>query len=310
MNDGYTPWALCAGWSGWELLFVRWAEREGFVLDYAVSQDLEQPDVLDPYRLYLSVGHDEYWSAGMRDTVEGFIDDGGRAAFFSGNTAFWQIRFESDHQRIVAYKNAITEDPVWGTAQARSLSSMWSDPVVSRPENAMTGVSFTHGGYARMPNSPRGTGGYTLWRPDHWAFEGTELRLGDQLGAAPVVVGYECDGCELTLRDGLPVATGTDGTPPDFEVLATAPAHLWETGEASDALGPGYIGELNWVAQRLGGADTPEIRERFAHGAAVMGTFRRGRGEVFTSGCTDWAFGLNDPEISAVTRNVMGRFLE
>ena len=34
-----------------------------------------------------------------------------------------------------------------------------------------------------------------------------------------MVVGYECDGCELTLRDGLPVPTGTDGTPDSFTVL-------------------------------------------------------------------------------------------
>ena len=306
---GYTPWAMCAGWSGWEHLFVRWAERAGFVLDYAVSHDLEEPDLLAPYQTYLSVGHDEYWSAGMRDTVEGFIDAGGRAAFFSGNTAFWQIRFESDQQRVLAYKNAITEDPVWGTSQEKLLTSMWSDPVVGRPENAMTGVSFTRGGYARMPNAPWGTGGYTVWRPDHWALEGTELGFGDQLGAEPIVVGYECDGCELALKDGLPVPTGADGTPPDFEVIATAPAHLWETSEATDGLGAGYIGELNWVAQRLGGADTPESRARYAHGAAVAGTFRRGQGEVFTSGCTDWAFGLSDPAVSRVTHNILTRFL-
>ena len=96
---------------------------------------------------------------------------------------------------------------------------------------------------------------------------------------------------------------------PCFEVIATAPAHLWETSEATEELGDGYIGELNWVAERLGGADTPEVRARYAQGAAVAGSFRRGRGEVFTSGCTDWAFGLNDPAVAQVTRNVLSRFL-
>lgn len=310
LEAGYSFWVVAAGWSAWELLFVRWAEREGLELDYAVSADLETlPDLLDGRRLYLSVGHDEYWSAGMRDAVEGFVERGGRAAFFSGNTAFWQIRYERDHRRQVAYKMDLDDDPVRGTARERELSTMWSDPLVGRPENRMTGVSFTRGGYAHLENAPRGSGGYTVWRPGHWAFEGLALRPGDLLGAEPVVVGYECDGCELALEDGLPVATGRDGTPTGFEVLATAPAHLWRTDERPAALPAGGVGELDWVAERLGGSNTPEVRARYAHGRAVMGHFARGAGRVFTTGCTDWAFGLGDPAVSRVTRNVVDRFL-
>ena len=69
-----------------------------------------------------------------------------------------------------------------------------------------------------------------------------------------------------------------------------------------------YVGELNWVAERLGGGDTPENRAAFANGSAVLGTFRRGAGQVFTTGCTDWAYGLGDPAVATVTRNVLARF--
>ncbi len=310
LQKGTSFWVVAAGWSAWELLFVRWAEAQGLELDYAVSADLETvPGLLDPYRLYVSVGHDEYWSAGMRDAVEGFVDRGGCAAFFSGNTSFWQIRYEDDYRRQVAYKTHIEQDPVWGTDRVRALSTMWCDPVIGRPENEMTGVSFSRGGYAHLENAPYGSGGYSVWRPGHWVFAGTDLRLGDVVGAEPVVVGYECDGCELALENGLPVATGRDGTPPGFEVLATGPAHLWETHERAGALPGGEVGELNWAAQRLAGADTPENRARFAHGYAVMGSFTRGRGAVFTTGCTDWAFGLGDPVVCRITRNVFDRFL-
>ncbi len=308
LRDGYSFWIVAAGWAGWEHLFVRWAETEGLDLDLAASHDLETAsDLLEGRSLYLSVGHDEYWSAGMRDAVEGFVDAGGRAAFFSGNTAFWQIRMEDGGRRQVAYKMDIDRDPVRGTAEESSLSTMWSDPLVGRPENRMTGVSFTRGGYAHLENAPHGTGGYTVWRPDHWAFDGLGLTAGDVVGAEPVVVGYECDGCELQLVDGLPAPTGADGTPPDLQVLATAPAHLWETRERPAALPAGGVGELNWVAERLAGADTAANRARFAHGRAVMGSFERGRGEVFTTGCTDWAFGLGDPVVSRITRNVIER---
>jgi hypothetical protein len=45
----------------------------------------------------VSVGHDEYWSAGMRDAVEAHVARGGGAAFFSGNVAYWRIRYEDGH---------------------------------------------------------------------------------------------------------------------------------------------------------------------------------------------------------------------
>ena len=309
LKSGISFWIVSAGWAGWEHLFVQWAEREGIAFDFAVSHDLEAvPGLLDPYDLYVSVGHDEYWSAGMRDAVESFVDGGGNAAFFSGNTSFWQIRNEDGGRRQVSYKMDLEADPCFASDPAR-LSTMWSDPLVGRPENTMTGVSFTRGGYAHLDNAPHGTGGYTVWRPGHWAFDGLDLWAGDVLGAEPIVVGYECDGCELTLKDGLPVPTGNDGTPASFEVLATAPAHLWESSERPGALPADGVGELNWVAERLAGADTPENRERFAYGNAVMGCFTRGKGQVFTTGCTDWAFGLGDPAVARVTRNVIGRFV-
>ncbi len=302
----YSYWSAAAGWANWERLFVNWAETNGLELDYATSLDLAtDTELLDPYQVYLSVGHDEYWSAAMRDNVEGWVDRGGTAVFLSGNTAFWQVRFEAGGARVVGYKNDYLDDPVVGTEAERFVSTMWSDPLCRRPENEMTGVSFSRGGYAHMRGAPMGSGGYTVWRPENPIFEGMKLRAGDQLGAEPVVVGYECDGCELQLRDGRPVATGTGGTPAGFEVLATAPAHLWATDEAAPGLPDSYIGELNWVAERLGGGDTPENRERFAYGHAVLGTFSRGRGRVFTTGCTDWAYGLQDPAVSRVTANMV-----
>ena len=73
--------------ASWELPFVAWAERNGYRLDYAVNSDLEfRPELLNHYKLVLSVGHDEYWSTPMRDHLEAFIGRGGNVAFFSGNT--------------------------------------------------------------------------------------------------------------------------------------------------------------------------------------------------------------------------------
>ncbi|MEO8272023.1 MAG: N,N-dimethylformamidase beta subunit family domain-containing protein, partial [Aureliella sp.] len=67
--------------SNWEQPFVAWAEANGYTLDYAANNDLEMhPEELNAYELVLSVGHDEYWSAAMRDSLEAFIGRGGNVA--------------------------------------------------------------------------------------------------------------------------------------------------------------------------------------------------------------------------------------
>jgi hypothetical protein len=320
-RHGVDPWCGAAGWYNWERRFVAWAEAAGHRIDVVTSLDLHaRPDVLDPYRLYLSVGHDEYWSWEMRDTVEGFVGRGGNAAFFSGNTSFWQVRIEDG--AMVCWKDrAPANDPVVGTPDERRMSGLWSHPRIGRPENHLTGVTFARAGYARAGGAaPAGSGGYTVHRPEHWVFEGTALRWGDVLGAGPVVVGYECDGCALTMVDGRPVPTHEDGTPSSFLVLATSPARLWSADNDHDdvplLMRPGVYAagadgvvpaELEVVASQLGGDLRPETIARFAWGHCVMGTFDRG-GTVFTTGCTDWSYGLGrDEQVDRVTTNVLTR---
>ena len=46
-------------------------------------------------KIFLSVGHDEYWSSAQRRNVEFFRDEiGMNLGFFSGNEAYWNIRWE------------------------------------------------------------------------------------------------------------------------------------------------------------------------------------------------------------------------
>jgi hypothetical protein len=65
--------------------------------------------------------------------------------------------------------------------------------------------------------------------------------------------------------------------------------------------------ELEVVALQIGGDLRPETLARFENGHCVMGTFERG-GTVFTTGCTDWAYGLGrDPQVERVTENLFAR---
>ncbi|MEZ4868558.1 MAG: DUF6605 domain-containing protein [Caldilineaceae bacterium] len=313
----YPLWCASSGWHNWERRFVQWAERTGFQFDFAINSDLElQPDVLNGYRLMLSVGHDEYWSWAMRDRVDAFVEEGGNWAIFSGNTCFWQVRLEDEGRAMVCYKGkAHTEDPVMGTPQQARLTGFWSSPLIGRPENLTTGLSFTRGGYVRVGGGvPRGSGAYTIYRPEHWAFAGTGLKYGDLLGLGSYVVGYEVDGCALTLHNGLPIPTHEDSTPDGFTIIATSPARLLsQTDHYSEIpkaiwADPDGPGDLEGVATGLFGDASPENVAKIAHGNAVMGCFTRGKGTVFNVGSTDWAYGLDgDPLVQRVTQNVLAR---
>jgi hypothetical protein len=307
-----SQWAGSAGWPNYEAPFLEWAERAGYAIDVCTNADLERhPDLLDGVTLMLCVGHDEYWSSPQRDAVETHVARGGNLVVLSGNTCFWQVRYEDDGRTMVGYKQRYADDPVYGTDRQHLLTSIWSDRAIGRPETQLTGVSFNRGGYARIGKRvPLGSGGYTVHRPDHWVFEGTELEYGDLLGARSTVVGYECDGCVFTLVDGRPVPTGEDGCPDGFEILATSPAAPFDRRTSVRPVREGALSEIEFHALRVLGDSSPETCERLAHGNAVMGTWTHASGgTVVTVGCTEWACGLGvgDDHVERVTRNLLDR---
>ena len=113
---------------------------------------------------------------------------------------------------------------------------------------------------------------------------------------ASTLVGYECDGCEFTYRDGLPHPTGEDGTPLDFEILGTAPAAHFTRTTSTRPPKPDEPSEIEFIASRLFNSREPAAIERIAAGHAVLGTYTSaGGGTVVTSGSTDWAHGLAGP---------------
>jgi hypothetical protein len=311
-QHGLARWSGSSGWYTWERLFVQWAERAGYTVDVAVNADLEErPEVVEGYSLMVSVGHDEYWSWQMRDTAEQFVARGGNIAFFSGNSVCWQVRFEDDGRTMVSFKGDPESDPLYGTDRQHLVSTLWCSELVGRPENHLTGVSFSRGGYIRMGEAvPRASGGLTVWRPDHWVFEGSDVHYGDLFGAKDFIAVYEVDGCEFTLSedDGLPTPTGRDGTPAGFTILATAPARLWKFGELPSRYRSSEAGDLEETAASVFGEATPAAVARLSHNHAVMGVYTKG-GTVFTSGTTDWVYGLagHDPAVTQITRNVLDR---
>ncbi len=206
----------------WDARFIAWLEREGHVVDYCTDVDVHRDgtQLLSPYRLLVSVGHDEYWSDAMREAVETYVAQGGNVAFFGGNTCWWRVVFDND----VVFRRG---------------HEWWKS---GRPENTLTGVSFRNGGERDRNERPLPVG-YRVQYAGHWVYEGTGLQDGDEFGATEHLVGYECDGALFDRADlsaGHPVVpTGEDGTPQDFVILGIGDCRTsgWGFGNGAATMG-------------------------------------------------------------------------
>jgi hypothetical protein len=309
-----------AGWFTHERRFVEWAEGAGYEFDYAVSSDLDDdPSTLDGYELVISVGHDEYWSADQRRAIEAHLGRGGHLASFSGNTMFWQVRLEATAAgtAMVSHKYSAHErDPVVAAGRPDQMTGMWADPLVGRPEWSVLGGGSAFGLYHRFGNAtPRGIGGFVVYRHDHWLLDGTGLNYGDVLGADHGVVGYETVGCPIAFDDHqLPIAADRPGLPDEIEIVAFTPSSNLGMGDYPSSIAAlSDQGDMEFIAERLYGDTSEANLARVRYGNAVMLTcrpFGTDGGEVVTVGTTDWVFGLAaDRAVGKVTANVLDRFI-
>ena len=313
-QQGYSKKYASAGWASYERIFCHWAEEQGYCCDVATQQDLHyRPEVLDGYQCVLIVGHDEYWSWSMRDAIDNYVELGGRVARFAGNF-MWQIRLENDGQTQICHKYlAHLDDPLMDTDEQRLLTTAWESKLINRPGRATFGLDALKGIYAGWGGlAAKGSGGFTLYRPEHWAFADCRLGYGDVLGGQSKIFGYEVDGLDYGIEKGLPFPEQCEGLPDNLQVLALGLARLREDNFINQS-GPLFVGDedAKYAAQVLYDDDSEEILERVNRGSGMIVHFHKGKGEVFHAGTTEWVAGLLRKEfaVEQVTRNVLNRFL-
>ncbi|MFO1035857.1 MAG: DUF6605 domain-containing protein [Geminicoccaceae bacterium] len=269
--DVYAPGSDRQTFEHWDAPFVRWLEGNGYAPHYCTDWDVHRnPDLLRPYALLLSVGHDEYWSQSVRMAVSGHVRRGGNVAYLTGNTCFWRIHYTDEDTAITCAK------VVPATRESGRLErDSWME---ADPETKLIGVSMALGG--GWWDGRRKPLGYTVQHAGHWIYDGTGLQEGEVFGDNPdhPLIGYEADGADFRRVEGRALATGEFGTPRDFLILGTA-----EMGEG-------------WFVSRAGAA-------------ATMGIFVSPQGGIsFQAATTDWPMLVpRNRHVEAITRNVLDR---
>src|SRR5690349_5597792 len=162
---------------------ARWLESQSYDVTYVTNLDVHlNPQLLSNHKAFLSVGHDEYWSLEERNAVESARDAGIHLGFFTGNTAYWRVRFEpstsGDPNRVmVCYKDPAAHDPLAPTY-------LWRGPENNRPENGLLGVMYVG------DNDSTGGFDYVVTNATDAYYNNTGVTNGTAISQ---LVGYEWD---------------------------------------------------------------------------------------------------------------------
>jgi Domain of unknown function (DUF4082)/Bacterial Ig-like domain/Bacterial Ig domain/Secretion system C-terminal sorting domain len=147
-----------------EYPMIRFLESNGFDMVYTTDVDVARNNannvnLLLNHKIFISTGHDEYWSKEERNSVEAAKAAGKNLAFFSGNEVYWKTRWENSidgtstpFRTMVCYKEGTLPTPAenacGGKCDVSTLewTGLWRDGCnytgvvdACKPENALTG---------------------------------------------------------------------------------------------------------------------------------------------------------------------------
>src|SRR5882672_9529001 len=190
-----------------EYPMLHWLEANGYDVTYLSGVDTDRNGALiTQHRIFVSVGHDEYWSGGQRANVEAARAADVNLAFFSGNEVFWKTRWEAStdvtntaYRTLVCYKETSMNGSYGGVidpADPPTWTGLWRDARFSppadggRPENALTGtITQVSAPQDNAITVPQADGRMRFWRNTSIA----TLGAGQVATLPQSTLGYESD---------------------------------------------------------------------------------------------------------------------
>ena len=138
-----------------EYQMIRFLEENGYDVSYVSDSDLDASgSLLLNHKLFISSGHDEYWSGNEVANVKAARAAGVNLAFFSGNEIFWKTRFgpsqdgsNTPYRTLTTYKETHFNAPT-DPSDPPTWTGAWADPRFSPPAdggypaNALSGQEF------------------------------------------------------------------------------------------------------------------------------------------------------------------------
>ncbi len=187
-----------------EYQMMRWLEKNGYNVSYTSENEVDNNGaLLKNHKVFMSSGHDEYWSAGQRANVVAAREAGVNLAFFSGNEIFWKTRWapssegsNTPYRTLISYKETHFNAPV-DPQDPPTWTGAWRDPRFSppadggQPENALSGQQFEVNSGTADITVPSQFRKLRLWR--NTAVASLEPEQSLTLAPGTGTLGYEWD---------------------------------------------------------------------------------------------------------------------
>lgn len=178
-----------------EFPLAYWLEEHGYDVTYCSNSDMLSPDRGLQCKVFISVGHDEYWDIRQFRSVEKMRDEGVNLLFLSGNSVCWVTPLRASSSgapnRIMFRGGPYGGDNEYAKNRQAKHGPF---PEHGPDEGLLMG--------ARNVEPVNGGGDWICAQPDHWMFDGTKMRKGDYI---PGLIGWEYHGQPATEIPGLEI---------------------------------------------------------------------------------------------------------
>ena len=263
--------------------------------DVITDEELEAEgaQVLNGYKAVITGTHPEYYSIGMLDSLQDYVNNGGRLMYLGGNGFYWRVSYHPSLPGVIECRKS--EDgirafaPLPGEFYASftgEYTGLWRRN--GRAPNQLVGIGMVSQGFDYSSH-------YVLTK----ASEDARAKFIFDGVSGPVIGDYGLSGGGAAGLE-LDATDHSHGTPSHTLVLAISERHsdlYLMTPEDMDDPAPG-----------LGGTEAEIIRAEMVFFETPNG------GAVFSTGSIAWGGSLShnnyDNDVSRITSNVVNRFLE
>ena len=176
-----------------EYPILKLAEKNGIDMNYIT--DIELNRNIESLRTTGSIllgGHGEYWTNGMRNTLQAAVDSGINLVSLGGNAGYNRSRLQANNRQVVMWRSKRT-DPFRNNPMLATTT--WRSSPIRKPESLLLGAQYVGLG---------ANGNYRIAHPNRWPF--SAIKHPSILGG---IVGREVDSPLYTVG-------------PAVEVLATS----------------------------------------------------------------------------------------
>jgi hypothetical protein len=137
--------------------FFRWMQNQPFQdVGYITDMDMDDYNAIKRSSMLIIPGHSEYWTLQARKNFDRFVEEGNHAVVLSGNTMWWQVRYNKERNQVICYRQA-KDDPIHSS---KLKTILWNDVTLNYPILQSLGTDFSLAGYGLKED--KGWNGYKI----------------------------------------------------------------------------------------------------------------------------------------------------